>query len=142
MKILGLLYHKGLTQHRGQSKVAVEMVDVISPQTPRKERETKAPRQDSTISGSRLGIAIPRDRAAASQGCEAAVSVYKESPYLPLRAKEDDAPQGAPWRRAGSSELLAVDMGVPALPANPPSPLLSPVRASDTGGQGTIYRRA
>ena len=59
-----------------------EMVEVSHRQTPRKDCDAKAPRQDSTISGFRLGIAVPNDRAAASQGCEAVVSVYPETDPL------------------------------------------------------------
>ena len=73
---------KGLTIYGDRLTLFGEMVEVSHRQTPRKDCDAKAPRQDSTISGFRLGIALPNDRAAASQGSEAAVSV---SPYLPLR---------------------------------------------------------
>ena len=56
-------------------RVLGEMVEVSHRQTPRKDCDAKAPRQYSTISGLRLSVALPNDRAAASQGCEAVVSV-------------------------------------------------------------------
>ena len=67
---------KGLTHYGDSLTLFGEMVEVSHRQTPRKDCDAKAPRQDSTISELRLGIALPNDRAAASQGCEAVVSVY------------------------------------------------------------------
>ena len=66
---------KGLTYYGDSLTLFGEMVEVSHRQTPRKDCDAKAPRQYSTISGFRLGIALPNDRAAASQGCEAVVSV-------------------------------------------------------------------
>ena len=69
---------KVLTYYGDSLTLFGEMVEVSHRQTPRKDCDAKAPRQDSTISGFRLGIAAPNDRAAASQGREAAVSVCPE----------------------------------------------------------------
>jgi len=66
---------KGLTYYGDSLTLFGEMVEVSHRQTPRKDCDAKAPRQDSTISGFRLSVALPNDRAAASQGCEAVVSV-------------------------------------------------------------------
>ena len=55
---------KGLTYVRDYNTLLGEMVEVSHRQTPRKDCDAKAPRQYSTISGLRLGIAVPKDGAA------------------------------------------------------------------------------
>ena len=50
---------KGLTYYGDSLTLFGEMVEVSHRQTPRKDCDAKAPRQDSTISGFRLGIALP-----------------------------------------------------------------------------------
>lgn len=55
---------KGLTYYGDSLTLFGEMVEVSHRQTPRKDCDAKAPRQYSTISGLRLGIAVPKDGAA------------------------------------------------------------------------------
>ena len=55
---------KGLTIYGDSLTLFGEMVEVSHRQTPRKDCDAKAPRQYSTISGLRLGIAVPKDGAA------------------------------------------------------------------------------
>ena len=50
---------KGLTYYGDRLTLFGEMVEVSHRQTPRKDCDAKAPRQDSTISELRLGIALP-----------------------------------------------------------------------------------
>ena len=50
---------KGLTYYGDSLTLFGEMVEVSHRQTPRKDCDAKAPRQDSTISELRLGIALP-----------------------------------------------------------------------------------
>ena len=135
-----------LLTHYGDSLTLFgEMVEVSHRQTPRKDCDAKAPRQDSTISGFRLGIAVPKDRAAS---CTDAGTV-SVSPYLPLR-DEDGAPEDTEffyvqteWQGhvcPSLSETLSGRYGVPFSSPGRRSPLLPlpPVRASIRGGQGTI----
>ena len=95
-----------LLTHYGDSLTLFgEMVEVSHRQTPRKDCDAKAPRQDSTISGFRLGIAVPKDRAASCTDA-GAVSV------CPISAAER-RPKG--WVGATRSRQLppssAADMG-------------------------------
>ena len=128
-----------LLTHYGDSLTLFgEMVEVSHRQTPRKDCDAKAPRQYSTISGFRLGIALPNDRAAASQGCEAVVSVY------PISAAER-RPKG--WVGATPSRQLppssAADMGFLslALAAVPLSFLRHPDTHPFAAARASLTRR-
>ena len=68
---------KGLTIYGDSLTLFGEMVEVSHRQTPRKDCDAKAPRQYSTISGFRLSVALPNDRAASCTDA-GAVSVCPE----------------------------------------------------------------
>ena len=69
---------KGLTIYGDSLTLFGEMVKGFPPTDPSQGLRRQGSSLDFTISGFRLGIALPNDRAAASQGCEAVVSVCPE----------------------------------------------------------------
>ena len=96
---------KGLTHYGDSLTLFGEMVEVSHRQTPRKDCDAKAPRQDSTISELRLGIALPPGSdAPLARIAGGAPACTKESLYLPLS-------EGIRWLEPSASGQLRQGLG-------------------------------
>ena len=153
-----------LTYYGDRLTLFGEMVEVSHRQTPRKDCDAKAPRQDSTISGFRLGIALPPGSdAPLARIAGGAPACTKESLYLPLsegirwlepsasgqlrqglgKSVTSQLPERELSTRKGRSAVVengssVADTVIPFSSPDRRSPLLPlpPVRASIRGGQG------